>query len=231
MANPTQALRLPSLALTLRRIQPVLRPSATSTHHHNHNHYALISPPSRRPLHTSPRSHRKPLAHNKEPVPDQPPQTDFESMDVLGNTPVPATAVTTCLDDGFVLDSGLRIDGGAGALLVGGEAFAWKPWGEGRKLVNGKGQWEVGEQGFGVLGVVWPRPDLLILGLGKEMRPISPATRRAISALGMRVEVLDTRNAAAQFNLLATERGVMDVAAALIPLGWVDGKGVVGEES
>jgi len=59
------------------------------------------------------------------------------------------------------------------------------------------------------------------------MRPISPETRKAISALGMRVEVLDTRNAAAQFNLLATERGVEDVAAAMIPLGWKEGVGVV----
>jgi hypothetical protein len=42
----------------------------------------------------------------------------------------------------------------------------------------------------------------------------------------MRVEVLDTRNAAAQFNLLATERGVADVAAVLIPIGWKDGVGV-----
>jgi len=69
--------------------------------------------------------------------------------------------------------------------------------------------------------------DLLILGVGPEMRPISPETRKAISALGMRVEVLDTRNAAAQFNLLATERGVEDVAAAMIPLGWKEGVGVV----
>lgn len=45
----------------------------------------------------------------------------------------------------------------------------------------------------------------------------------------MRVEVLDTRNAAAQFNLLATERGVDDVAAALIPMGWEEGKGAVSE--
>ena len=58
------------------------------------------------------------------------------------------------------------------------------------------------------------------------MRPISPETRRAISELGMRVEVLDTRNAASQFNMLATERGVDNVAAALIPLGWRDGVGV-----
>ena len=49
--------------------------------------------------------------------------------------------------------------------------------------------------------------------------------KKSISELGMRVEVLDTRNAAAQFNLLATERGVSDVAAALIPIGWKDGVG------
>ena len=78
--------------------------------------------------------------------------------------------------------------------------------------------------------VLTERADLLILGLGKEMRPISPSTRNAISALGLRVEILDTRNAAAQFNLLATERGVEDVAAALIPLGWKEGVGVVAEE-
>lgn len=43
----------------------------------------------------------------------------------------------------------------------------------------------------------------------------------------MRVEVLDTRNAAAQFNLLATERGVTDIAAVLIPIGWQDGVGAL----
>ena len=45
------------------------------------------------------------------------------------------------------------------------------------------------------------------------------------------MEVLDTRNAAAQFNLLATERGVSDVAAVLIPIGWKDGIGVQKLES
>jgi len=46
-----------------------------------------------------------------------------------------------------------------------------------------------------------------------------------ISSLGIRVDVLDTRNAVSQFNLLATERGVNDVAAALIPIGWKEGVG------
>lgn len=121
-------------------------------------------------------------------------------------------------------------------LLVGGEAFAWRPWeafsnnkdrgGEGGisdlkgMMVNAKGQWAVDEQVWGLLGLIWPRPDLLILGLGASVFPISPETRRHINSLGIRIEVQDTRNAAAQFNLLATERGVSEVAAALIPVGW-----------
>ena len=67
----------------------------------------------------------------------------------------------------------------------------------------------------------------MILGTGPRIAPLSPETRKHISALGMRVEVLDTRNAAAQFNLLATERGVDDVAAVLIPVGWREGEGAV----
>ena len=72
----------------------------------------------------------------------------------------------------------------------------------------------------------WTKPlttgltDLLILGLGPSMRPIAPEVRKNINSLGIRVDVQDTRNAAAQFNLLATERGVGNVAAALIPIGW-----------
>lgn len=67
--------------------------------------------------------------------------------------------------------------------------------------------------------------DLLIIGTGPSIMPLSPETRRHISELGIRIELLDTRNAAAQFNLLATERGVSDVAAALIPVGWKEGVG------
>ena len=48
--------------------------------------------------------------------------------------------------------------------------------------------------------------------------PLEPRTRQHISELGIRVEVLDTRNAAAQYMLLATERGIDQVAAAMVPL-------------
>lgn len=147
---------------------------------------------------------------------------------MLGASPTPSTAIDACAWDGFHLDNGVKITGGKGVLLVNGEAFEWAPWlakggpgGEGEtKLVNEKGQWDCGDEGWGLLGLVWPKPDLLILGLGKEMRPISPRTRQYINSLGIRVDIQDTRNAAAQFNLLATERGVQSIAAALIPIGF-----------
>lgn len=68
--------------------------------------------------------------------------------------------------------------------------------------------------------------DLLIIGVGPTMVPLSPKTRAFVNSLGIRIDIQDTRNASAQFNLLATERGVGSIAAALIPIGWREGKGV-----
>ena len=64
------------------------------------------------------------------------------------------------------------------------------------------------------------RADLLIIGTGPQVKLLEPRVRRYLNDLGIRLEIQDTRNAAAQFNLLATERGVDQVAAALVPIGW-----------
>ncbi|KAF4637971.1 hypothetical protein G7Y89_g99 [Cudoniella acicularis] len=205
-------------------------------HHHIPTHRTRALPTPRHFSHstTSQYSSPKPRSRDRGPPSTEDTQTDFSSLNVLGNTPAPSTSIDACAWDGFHLDSGVKVVGGKGVLLVNGEVFEWCPWltagkgkGEGEmKLVNEKGQWEVGEEAWGLLGLVWPKPDLLILGLGKEMRPISPKTRQYINSLGIRVDIQDTRNAAAQFNLLATERGVGSVAAALIPIGWKEGVGV-----
>ncbi|KAF6233197.1 hypothetical protein HO173_008486 [Letharia columbiana] len=167
-----------------------------------------------------------PTTTDRGPASTEPTQTDFSAMDVFSNAPAPTASIDACLSDGFHLDNGVKITGGAGLLLVSGEAFAWRPWeGGGRgRLLNSKGQWDTGEGAWGVLGLVWPKPDLLILGLGPGMYPIAPETRRYINDMGIRIDVQDTRNAAAQFNLLATERGVGNVACALIPIGWREPK-------
>ncbi|OCL02075.1 hypothetical protein AOQ84DRAFT_305410 [Glonium stellatum] len=195
-------------------------------------------------FHTSSRDFARPQkSRDRGPKSTEDTQTDFEALDVLGNTPAPTTGIDACTPEGFALNNGLRLSG-SGILLVGGEAFRWRPWvREGSKestnseggvgnergfsgrggLKNSKGQWEVQKEAWGVLDLVWPKPDLLIIGTGPSVMPVSPTTRKHINDLGIRLEIQDTRNAAAQFNLLATERGVQQVAAALIPMGWEEG--------
>ena len=74
---------------------------------------------------------------------------------------------------------------------------------------------------------LYPRPDIIIIGTGPSTFPLAPETRERLADLGIRAEVADTRNAAAQWNLLATERGVGEVAGAMLPIGWVEGRGLV----
>jgi NADH dehydrogenase [ubiquinone] 1 alpha subcomplex assembly factor 3 len=186
---------------------------------------------SARCFHASARSLAAPKSKDRGPASKEDTQTDFGALDVLGGMPPPTTGIDACMEDGFALNNGSRITG-AGVMLVGGEAFKWRPWirEEGgnsniknNKLKNAKGQWEADSMVWGALDLVWPKPDLLILGTGPGILPLSPKTRNDLTELGIRVEVQDTRNAAAQFNLLATERGLQQVAAAFVPIGWREG--------
>jgi NADH dehydrogenase [ubiquinone] 1 alpha subcomplex assembly factor 3 len=197
-------------------------------------------------MHASPTNNAKsraPKSHDRGPPSKEDTQTDFAALNVLGNTPPPASGIDATTNDGFAFSNNTRLSG-SGALLLGGEVYKWRPWlSPGRKegtiaaggkgddamtgrLKNAKGQWEPPMEGrpWGLLEVVWPKPDLLIIGTGPGIVPISPATRRYINDLGIRIEVQDTRNAASQYNLLATERGIQQVAAALIPMGWKEGR-------
>jgi hypothetical protein len=83
------------------------------------------------------------------------------------------------MNDGFALDNTMRIRGSA-LLLVGGEAFRWKPWlrqdrkegtvadgGVGDdamtgRLLNAKGQWDVPNEAWGLLELVYPKPGMCI---------------------------------------------------------------------
>ncbi|KAK2757038.1 hypothetical protein FQN54_005007 [Arachnomyces sp. PD_36] len=215
-------------ALTTTKPSPSIPKYPSHHHHRTQTHPFTTTTPHPSQSHYKTRTATtKPSTLDRGPTSTESTQTDFSALDVLGAVAAPTTAIDACLDDGFHLDNGVRVTGGDGCILVGGEVFAWRPWegGEGKGrgkegMINKKGQWEVGEEVWGVLGLVWPRPDILILGLGASVYPISMETRRHINSLGIRIEVQDTRNAAAQFNLLATERGVQEVAAAMIPVGW-----------
>ncbi|KAF4542512.1 hypothetical protein BFW01_g6863 [Lasiodiplodia theobromae] len=242
-STPARALRAASSHLSARTAGAS---SCRPLHHRFSPRYT--SPLLLRNLNTTAHSQRShpPRSHDRGPPSAEETQTDFHKLDVLANMPAPTTAIDATFDDGFSLNSGLHVSN-AGVLLVAGDAFKWRPWirdeegaaaaagdgveggkkvagGSKGKLRDQRGMWECDQSAWGVLEVVWPKPDLLIIGTGATVVPISPTTRKHINDLGIRLEVSDTRNAAAQFNLLATERGVQQVAAALIPIGWKEGR-------
>ena len=90
-------------------------------------------------------------------------------MDIMRTFSAPATGIDSTMNEGFVLNNGYRVADGSGVLLVGGEAFAWRPWTDAggrngkkveRRLLNAKGQWDVEQEAWGLLSVVWPKPGM-----------------------------------------------------------------------
>lgn len=132
-----------------------------------------IRPTARRCIHTTrPLSNASPPPKSRDrgPKSNEDTQTDFSAMDVLRHTAAPATSIDACTDTGFALNNQTRVSG-SGILLVGGEAFRWRPWikeGEGAagndamtgRLFNKKGQWEVPDGAWGVLDLIFPKPGM-----------------------------------------------------------------------
>lgn len=58
--------------------------------------------------------------------------------------------------------------------------------------------------------------DLLIIGTGHRTLLLHPKNRKRLQDMGISLDVLDTHNAAAEYNMLATERPGGQVAAALL---------------
>lgn len=67
---------------------------------------------------------------------------------------------------------------------------------------------------------VYPKPELLVLGVGKKSRMVAPETREALNKLGIGLETSDTRYSALNYDLLATERTPQRVAAVILPPNW-----------
>jgi NADH dehydrogenase [ubiquinone] 1 alpha subcomplex assembly factor 3 len=155
-------------------------------------------------------------------------------MDIFSGTPEPATSVDACTTDGFHLNNGVKVTNAA-VLLAGGEAWAWKPWLAlsppnaptpkiSDMLDPRRGTLVFPEASLSILAHLHPKPDLLLVGTGARTWALEPITRKYImETLGIRVEITDTANATAAYNLLAKERGAeggSGVGGCFLPIGW-----------
>ncbi|EPS44409.1 hypothetical protein H072_1601 [Dactylellina haptotyla CBS 200.50] len=142
------------------------------------------------------------------------PNEVFTDMNVLSGVPPPASAVEIVYDNGFLLNNGMRLMGKDGIIIVHNEAFNWLSH-KAARVHNGV--LELDDELWGILDVVAPKPELLVLGTGARSIPISLKTKHRLHSLGIRIDSMDTNHAASSYNLLATERPGQIIAAALLP--------------
>ncbi|PHT95267.1 hypothetical protein T459_03149 [Capsicum annuum] len=107
-------------------------------------------------------------------------------------------------------DTGFRVNGVhyEGSLLcVGNLLMSWQP----------KNLSEVTPESLSIFQTVRPVPEILLLGCGKYIQRVNPELRGFIHSTGMKLEAIDSRNAASTYNILNEEGRI--VAAALLPYG------------
>lgn len=74
-------------------------------------------------------------------------------------------------------------------------------------------------QAFALVKLIRPRPDVVFVGTGAQLLPVSPELRDWFRGIGVSVESMDTKNACHTFNVLNQE--ARNVAAALLPASYV----------
>ncbi|GLB34212.1 putative DUF498-domain-containing protein [Lyophyllum shimeji] len=125
---------------------------------------------------------------------------------ILADENPPPVQVKTITNDGIQLLDGLVLP--SACIFLGGKVFLWDVP---HKLWEGWGQ-----EHFEIFETVVPKPEILLLGTGKTISQAPPFLRKYLNQLGIQVDVMDTRNACATYNLLSEEG--RRVAAALLPL-------------
>lgn len=107
-------------------------------------------------------------------------------------------------------ETGFRVNGvrHEGSLICFGKLVcSWTP----RSLS------EISPESLSMFQLLRPAPEILVVGCGKRIEKLSPEVRNFLKENGIKVEVVDSRNAASTFNIL-NEEG-RQVAVAMLPYG------------
>ncbi|KAJ2752545.1 hypothetical protein GGH94_004628 [Coemansia aciculifera] len=122
------------------------------------------------------------------------------------------------LSTGFRLSNGITAYGPL--LLVNNEAFTLKippPRPDAVSGVVTNPLQLLDPEALKVLDVVTPKPELLVVGGGANISPLSPAARKYLTSIGLNVELASTRHASSTFNTLSEEG--RNAALLVLPAG------------
>ncbi|KAK2405974.1 NADH dehydrogenase ubiquinone 1 alpha subcomplex assembly factor protein (DUF498/DUF598) [Trifolium repens] len=128
----------------------------------------------------------------------------YDQINLIDNVPEDQLRFQGFNDTGFTVN-GVEYEGSL--LCVGNLIMSWKP----KKFS------EITSDSLSLFQIVRPIPEILIVGCGRNIQHVDPELRRFIRSTGMKLEAVDSRNAASTYNILNEEGRI--VAAALLPYG------------
>lgn len=128
----------------------------------------------------------------------------YDQINLIDNVPEDQLRFQQFTDTGFKVN-GVHYDGSL--LCVGNLLMSWTP----KKFS------EVTPESLSIFQTVSPVPEILIIGCGRHIQQVNPEVRQFIRSTGMKLEAVDSRNAASTYNILNEEGRI--VAAVLLPYG------------
>ncbi|KAB1215943.1 NADH dehydrogenase [ubiquinone] 1 alpha subcomplex assembly factor 3 [Morella rubra] len=108
------------------------------------------------------------------------------------------------MDTGFTINV---VEYEGSLLCVGNLLMSW----------DSKKFFDVTLDSLSIFQTMWPIPEILILCCGRYIEPVGLELQCFIRSTGMKLEVLDSRNASSTNNILNEEGRI--VATALLPYG------------
>ncbi|KAE8646709.1 hypothetical protein Csa_005308 [Cucumis sativus] len=127
-----------------------------------------------------------------------------KAINLIDNVPEDQLRFQRYTETGFTVNG---VDYEGSLLCVGNLLMSWTP----KKFS------EITSDSLSIFQIVRPITEILILGCGRYTEPVNPELRQFIRSTGMKLEAVDTRNAASTYNILNEEGRI--VAAALLPYG------------
>lgn len=128
----------------------------------------------------------------------------YDQINLIDNVPDDQLRFQGYTDTGFTVN-GANYEGSL--IAIGNLILSWSP-----KRIS-----DVTADSLAMFQLIRPIPEILLLGTGRQVQHVDPELRRFIRSTGMKLEAIDSRNAASTFNILNEEGRI--VAAALLPYG------------
>ncbi|XP_065853753.1 uncharacterized protein [Euphorbia lathyris] len=128
----------------------------------------------------------------------------YDQINLIDNVPQDQLRFQGYTDTGFKVNG---VDYEGSLLCVGNLLLSWSP----------KNFSQITPESLSIFQIMRPIPEILIIGSGRYIQHVDPEIRRFVRSTGMKLETVDSRNAASTYNILNEEGRI--VAAALLPYG------------